>query len=158
METILNNLNLVVFVGLVTLGYVAGSFAERRHYASIIRRERDQLKFQVMNAEAYFAEGGGGGPFLVSGSAVISIDYFKRLLGILRNIVGGRVKAYESLVDRARREAILRMKEQAMGKGAHMVVNLRLETATIGNAANQKGRLGSVEVIAYGTAITLNPS
>jgi hypothetical protein len=39
-----------------------------------------------------------GRAFLVSGRAAISIDYFKRLLGILRNIVGGRVTAYESLV------------------------------------------------------------
>ena len=47
---------------------------------------------------------------LVQGSAVISIDYFKRMLAALRNIVGGEVKSYETLVDRARREATLRMK------------------------------------------------
>jgi uncharacterized protein YbjQ (UPF0145 family) len=94
--------------------------------------------------------------FLVQGSAVISIDYFKRLLAVLRNIFGGRIKAYESLVDRARREATLRLKEQALARGADMVVNLRLETAAIGNSANRKNRVGSVEAIAYGTAITLN--
>jgi uncharacterized protein YbjQ (UPF0145 family) len=158
MELIVQYLNLIVFAGLVILGYTAGSYAERKHYASIIRREREQLQFQVMTAEAYFTEGRVQRSFLVAGSVVISVDYFKRLLAILRNIFGGRVKAYESLVDRARREAILRMKEQAIGRGAHMVVNLRLETATIGNAANQKGKLGSVEVIAYGTAIILNPA
>jgi uncharacterized protein YbjQ (UPF0145 family) len=109
-----------------------------------------------MTAEAYFAEGRVKNAFLVHGSAVISIDYFKRLLATLRNIVGGNVKSYESLVDRARREAILRMKEQALAKGARMIVNLRLETSTIGNSANRKGSIGSVEVIAYGTAVTLN--
>ncbi len=158
METIVRYFDLIVFFGLVILGYAAGSYAERKHYASIIRREREQLQFQLMTAEAYFAEGRVQRSFLVAGSVVISVDYFKRLLAILRNIFGGRVKAYESLVDRARREAILRMTEQAIGRGAHMVVNLRLETATIGNAANQKGKLGSVEVIAYGTAIILNPA
>ncbi|MFT6733724.1 MAG: hypothetical protein ACJAS9_001914 [Polaribacter sp.] len=40
------------------------------------------------------------------------MDYFKRFLAGLRNIFGGRVVTYESLVDRARREAILRMKEK----------------------------------------------
>jgi uncharacterized protein YbjQ (UPF0145 family) len=77
------------------------------------------------------------------------------LLAILRNIFGGRVKAYESLVDRARREAILRMKEQARAGGAQMVVNLRLETATIGRSANRKKRIGSVEAMAYGTAVVI---
>ncbi|MDD2318900.1 MAG: YbjQ family protein [Geobacteraceae bacterium] len=157
MEIVTRYFDLIVFLALLTLGYTAGSFAERKHYASIVRREREQLTFQVMTAEAFFAEGRVKKAFLVSGSAVISIDYFKRMLAILRNIFGGRIKAYESLVDRARREAILRMKEQAIGNGAHMVVNLRLETSTIGNSANRKGKLGSVEVVAYGTAVALNP-
>jgi uncharacterized protein YbjQ (UPF0145 family) len=157
MEIVTRYFDLLVFLALVTLGYTAGSYAERKHYVSIAKREREQLRFQVMTAEAYFAEGRVKTAFLVSGSAVISIDYFKRMLAILRNIFGGRIKAYESLLDRARREAILRMKEQAIGKGAHMVVNLRLETATIGNSANHKGKLGSVEVVAYGTAVALNP-
>jgi uncharacterized protein YbjQ (UPF0145 family) len=157
MEIVTRYFDLLVFLALVTLGYTAGSYAERKHYVSIAKREREQLQFQVMTAEAYFAEGRVKTAFLVSGSAVISIDYFKRMLAILRNIFGGRIKAYESLLDRARREAILRMKEQAIGKGAHMVVNLRLETATIGNSANRKSKLGSVEVVAYGTAVALNP-
>lgn len=158
MELIVRYFDLIVFLGLVILGYTAGSYAERTHYASIKRREREQRHCQLMTAEAYFAEGRVQRSFLVAGSVVISVDYFKRLLAMLRNIFGGRVKAYESLVDRARREAVLRMTEQAIGKGAHMVVNLRLETATIGDSANRRNSIGCVEVIAYGTAIILNPA
>lgn len=94
---------------------------------------------------------------MVSGSVVISIDYFKRLLGNLRNLFGGRVKAYESLLDRARREAILRMKEDALSRGGEMITNLKMETSTLTGAANQRGQIGSVEVIAYGTAVIFNP-
>ena len=90
---------------------------------------------------------------LVTGSVVISIDYFKRLLALIRNIFGGRVSSYESLVERARREALLRMKEQAAQHGCAMVVNVRLETAAIGYRANSKQQIGSVETIAYGTAL-----
>lgn len=157
MENIGNYFDLIVFAVLATVGYTAGSYAERKHYASITAREREQLKFQVVTAEANFAEGMVKEAFMVSGSVVISIDYFKRLLAILRNIFGGRVKSYETLVDRARREAILRMKEKAMAGGANLVVNLRLETAAIGNSANSRKSIGSVEVIAYGTAVALNP-
>ncbi len=90
------------------------------------------------------------------GSAVISIDYFKRFLAILRNIFGGRIRSYESLVDRARREAILRMKAEAKKNHADIIINFRMETSTIGRSANQKGQVGSVEALAYGTAISLH--
>lgn len=156
MENLAGNLNLVLFVMLLAVGYGCGSLAERRHYASITQRENEQLDFQAMTIEPRLGIEDVHKSFLVQGSAVISIDYFKRLLAVLRNIFGGRVKAYESLVDRARREATLRMKEQALAQGADMVVNLRLETSTIGNSANRKNRVGSIEAIAYGTAITLN--
>ena len=38
---------------------------------------------------------------------------FKRFLANLRRLIGGRVKSYESILDRARREALLRMKTEA---------------------------------------------
>lgn len=156
MENLAGNFDLVLFLILLAVGYGCGSLAERRHYASLTRRETEQLNFQSMTIEPRLEPEQVKESFLVQGSAVISIDYFKRLLAILRNIFGGRVKAYESLVDRARREATLRMKEQALAQGADMVVNLRLETSTIGNSANRKNRVGSVEAIAYGTAITFH--
>mgnify|MGYP001154514040 CR=1 FL=1 len=152
---ILQNLDLGFFLTLLVVGYAAGSFSERRHYRSIDEREKQLIKLAVITAEGRFDSTRVNDAFLVNGSVVISTDYFKRLLAVLRNIFGGRVKAYESLVDRARREAILRMKEQAHARGAQMVVNLRLETATIGRSANKKKQVGSVEAMAYGTAVVL---
>lgn len=158
MELFLANLDLVLFLLLVGLGYGAGTWAEKKHYRSIQQREKELLKMAVVTAEGSFPPGRVANAVLVSGSVVVSIDYFKRLLAILRNIFGGRVKSYESLVDRARREAILRMKEQAREHGAGMVINMRLETSTIGKSANKNKRVGSVEAIAYGTAIVMNTS
>ncbi|OPL14088.1 MAG: hypothetical protein AVO34_06220 [Firmicutes bacterium ML8_F2] len=156
MENLAANFDLVLFLILLGVGYGCGSLAERRHYASITRREAEKLNFQTMTIEPHLTNEQVSHSFLVHGSAVISIDYFKRLLAILRNLFGGRIKAYESLVDRARREATLRLQEQALAQGADMVVNLRLETSAIGNSANRKKQVGSVEAIAYGTAITLS--
>ncbi len=155
MELILQNLDLLIFLLLLVLGYLAGTLAEKRHYRSIIRREKALLKLPVVTAEGSFPVERIKNAELVCGSVVVSIDYFKRLLAILRNIFGGRVKSYESLVDRARREAILRMKEEANRRGAKMVINMRLETAAIGKNANRKKSIGSVEAIAYGTAVVL---
>ena len=74
------------------------------------------------------------------------------MLASLRNIFGGKVAAYESLVDRARREAVLRMKEKA--PNADIVLNTRIETSTIGRSANSRRSIGSIEAIAYGTAVS----
>lgn len=156
LAVIFSNLDLFIFLLLIVVGYTCGTIAEKRHYKSIIQREKALLKLMVVNAEGRFAEGAVKDAFLVNGSAVISNDYFKRLLANLRNIFGGRVKAYESLIDRSRRESILRMKEEAHAKGAHMIVNLRLETSTIGRSANKKKQVGSLETLAYGTAVVMN--
>ena len=70
---------------------------------------------------------------------------------MLRSILGGRITAYETLLDRARREAVLRMKEEASALNANIIYNIKLETASI--SKNAAGSIGSVEVFAYGTAI-----
>jgi uncharacterized protein YbjQ (UPF0145 family) len=69
-------------------------------------------------------------------------------------IFGGRVKAYETLLDRARREALLRLKEGAVERGYHAVVNVRLETCRIANSRNSESVAG-LEVLAFGTGVKL---
>jgi len=142
---------LIVFLFLLVLGYTAGTLAEKSHYRSIEKRERDLLRLPAITMKQIPYPGDQiQSATLVHGSVVISVDYFKRLLAKLRNIFGGTVKSYESLVDRARREAILRMKE--MAGNATIIVNVRIETATIGKNAHRKG-VGCMEGIAYGTAV-----
>ena len=145
--------NLIIFLILMALGYGVGSLAERRHYKSIVRREKAFINLPAVTLKtAHYTPDQVASTRLVYGSAVISIDYFKKILAGLRNIFGGTVKSYESLVDRARREATLRMKE--MAGDADVIVNLRIETASVGKQANKKS-VGCLEAIAYGTAITL---
>ncbi len=144
--------DLSVFLALLALGYFAGRAAEHRHYKSIRSREKASLRLPAVTSEMLPEPDQITQAFLVTGSCVISVDYFKRMLASLRNITGGRVKAYESLLDRARREALLRMKYQA--RGSHIVVCTRLETASIFKSSRGRS-IGSIEVLAYGTAIKL---
>jgi len=67
-------------------------------------------------------------------------------------LIGGRVKPYESLLERGRREALLRMKEQALALNANLIVNVKIETAAISKGATAQ-QIGCVEVLAYGTAL-----
>lgn len=141
---------LLLWLALVVIGYVFGRRAESRHYRSIQQRERALLGLPATNARVPV---GAPAPVvraeLVQGSVVISFDFFKRVAAGLRGVIGGRVHAYETLVDRARREAVLRMKESC--PQADQILNLRLETATISGGGSRA--IGSVEVLAYGTAI-----
>ena len=146
--------DLIILIVLLALGYGFGRHSESKHYASIIEREKRLNKMPVIASRIPPQGNPHYDSQLVTGSVVISIDYFKRFIAGLRNLVGGRVSSYETLVDRARREAILRMKEEAKKLNAEMVFNIKLETASI-----HKGRrngIGSVEVLAYGTALTPN--
>lgn len=146
--------DLLTFLVLLILGYGFGQLAERRHYRSILQREEQTLGMPLMTLKTVPPQLTRCQVKLVSGSVVISIDFFKMFVAGLRSLVGGRVKSYESLLDRARREAILRMKEDAVDKGAKVIVNVRIETSSI-SKSNRKQSVGSVEVLAYGTGISV---
>lgn len=133
----------------VALGYVFGRAAESRHYRSIIAREKQLVQLPATTLRKPLHDGAVARSELVTGSVVISIDYFKKAASALRSLVGGPVKSYETLLDRAKREAILRVKESC--PGADEIINLRLETMPL--AGSQRNQITSVEVLAYATAI-----
>ena len=143
--------DLIVFLILLALGYGFGRAAELRHFSRIRKREKELQSIPAIATKIPDPTMRPRQTQLVTGNVVISVDYFKRFIAGLRNLIGGRVTSYETLLDRARREAILRMKEEAKALGAKLVFNVKFETASIskGNRGNQ---IGSVEVLAYGTA------
>ena len=91
---------------------------------------------------------------LVTGSAVVANNYFVSNIARFKHIFGGELKGYTQLCDDARRMALIRMLQEAEQAGANMVYNLRFETATI-TSGNSK-QAGGVEMIAYGTAVTVD--
>ena len=146
-------IDLIIFLSLLALGYGAGTWAEKRHYRSIAKREMDMLDLPAVTLKSVdIPEHKIRSARMVYGSAVISVDYFKRILASLRNIFGGQVKSYESLIDRARREALLRMK--VMAGDASIIVNVRIETSAVGKQSKRKN-IGCLEAVAYGTALTV---
>jgi uncharacterized protein YbjQ (UPF0145 family) len=143
-------IDLILLLTLLALGYGFGSYAESRHYKSIIARENDLRHIPAVTSR-FPPVNNSKDATLVSGSVVVSVDYFKRFIATLRNLVGGRVTSYESLVDRARREAVLRMKNEAALLNADIIFNVKLETSSIHKGKGNN--IGSVEVLAYGTAL-----
>jgi len=147
-------INLGLPLLLLVATYFTGSAVERRHYRSIRAREFESRQLPAITFRTLPRRWEVVGSGLVSGSVVISVDYFKRFLAGLRQFVGGRVKSYETILDRARREAVLRLKEEAAAAGYAAVINVRLETARMANGRNGSGIAG-LEVLAYGTGIKL---
>lgn len=151
LDIILEFAGWIIFFIVLIVAYFTGSRDEKKHYASILARE-DELRhiriIPVKRPPKVFYD-----QHLVRGSVVISSNAFTRFLAGFRNFFGGNMRSYESLLDRARREAILRMKAEAQEYGADLILNMKLETVTLGNPhdANQ-GAAAVVEVLAYGTS------
>ena len=148
-ETLLGlALPIVVLLG----AYFVGSAIERRHYADLRVRENASRRFLVITFPHVPSDREVVAVDLVTGSVVVSVDYFKRFLAGLRMLFGGRISSYETLLDRGRREAIMRLKEVSRKRGFHGVVNVRLETSRLANSRSDQGTAG-VEILAFGTAL-----
>jgi uncharacterized protein YbjQ (UPF0145 family) len=156
MDPIMTDLSIEFGIPLVLLvvAYFTGSAIERRHYASIRERELRLRSFPAITFRSVPPSWNVTDCTLITGGVVISVDLFKRFLSGLRVIIGGRVKAYETLLDRARREALLRLKEDAVERGCHAIINVRIETSRIANSRNSESVAG-LEVLAFGTGLKL---
>ena len=156
----LENINLWLNYGLPVLvlvfAYLVGNYLERRHFRSIRRRETALQGYPVTTFQALPPSWSIKESTLISGSVVVSLDYFKRVIAGLRALIGGRVKTYEPLLDRARREAVLRMLEDARNRGYDGVVNVRLKTSRLANARGDGKGTAGVEMLAFGTAVNFD--
>ena len=132
-------------VGLV--GWIVAAWFERRHIKSMNRREIPLHNIAINNLKKNLNCEPQAATLLI-GSVVVAHDYFRTLIIFFRKLVGGNIRHYERLVDRGRREALIRLKEEADLCGINQVVNVRFTTTAI------SGRfLHAVEMVAYGTGI-----
>jgi len=137
-------LKVIIFVVLFSIGWGFGRRAEKKHFTELDEQEQ-RLAYITLDNSRFKTSSHPGQ--LVSSNVVISHDYFKYVIANIQNFFGGRLTSYESVVERARREAIVRLKQEAEKIGATYIMGLRLSTTELGMQG------GMVEVFAYGTAI-----
>ena len=152
-QTLSAFMNFGLPLALLLVAYFIGTMIERRHFRSIRKRESEYFEFPVVSFDTMPDDWSASSSTLVSGSVVVSLDYFKRVIAGLRAIVGGRIKTYEPLLDRARREAMLRMIEDARRAGYDAIFNVRLETSRLANSGGDGKGTAGVEMLAFGTAV-----
>ncbi len=84
---------------------------------------------------------------LVSANAVRARHVGRDILAGFKNLVGGRIGAYQRLLAESRQEALSELEAEAEQQGADAIVALRMSTASIMS--------GAAEVLVYGTAVKL---
>jgi uncharacterized protein YbjQ (UPF0145 family) len=135
---------IILFLILFSVGWGFGRHTEQKHLHELDEKEKQFAHIRIDTNR--FAQTTAHGQ-LVSSNVVISHDYFKYVLANIRNVLGGRLTSYESIVERARREAVIRLKQEAHAIGATHIMGVRLSTTELGMQG------GMVEVFAYGSAI-----
>lgn len=136
---------LALYVGLpavvLFVGWLVGHLSETKHERSLAAREEALKDIETTDLRNPPGFAGAEGPCsLVSGEAVVASDTFKTWVFGLKNIVGGESETFTRLFDRARREALLRMKERARELGCDAVCNVRFDSADIGGNATSDAK------------------
>ncbi len=138
---------------LLLIGIIFGSMNERNHYARLAKDEAELSHIKVLNIKTLPDNLEPGG-VLVSGNVVVAVDYFKVFVSFFNMLFGGQITGFQTLMERARREAIVRMQRQADTIGADVVYNTRIEFSAVGQRPQ---KIGGAELLAYGTAVKTKP-
>lgn len=144
--------NILIQLILLPIAFFVGRFAEGRHLRRLAQRERELADIRCCNLRQIPDPGSVVHADLVVGHVVIATDYWKSFVTKLRNLVGGEMKSAQSLMTRGRREALVRLLEQARSQGATEVWNVRYGFCSISQMRGNQGAM-QVEMFAYGTAI-----
>lgn len=148
-------LPLVITPAVILFAWITGSIIERRHLRGLLLLEDVSRDLMVLTIEDLPPGWEVESCDLVMGNVVISQDYFKRVAAGIKGVFGGNIGVLEPLLERARREAIIRMKAEAAHRGHDTVINVRMETATLASAGSNRKGVAGVEILAFGTAISL---
>ena len=82
---------------------------------------------------------------IAKGTTVNSKNIGKDIGASFKTIIGGEIRGYTDMIEEAQEEAIVRMTNDAAGKGADAVIGFRLSTSSV--------MRGASEITAYGTAV-----
>ena len=82
-----------------------------------------------------------------TGSTIRTKVDFKDIGAGLKSLVGGELGSYTKMMQESRGQALERLEEDASRMGANAVTNMRFATSMVTQ--------GAAEILAYGTAVTV---
>lgn len=157
---------LFFLVPLIVCGVLIGRTLEARHFRRLEQHAQENADFFVTQLKAFpYAvptgtarpPAGTVAPTLICAEVVIASDYLKNFFASWRNFFGGEVRSYSRMTDRAKREAVARLIDQAKALGFNAICNVRVETAEIGDRRKQ-GAQAMASCLAYATAYYYDPA
>lgn len=84
---------------------------------------------------------------LVRGNTIRARHLGNDIGAVFKNMVGGEIRTYAKLLEESREEALQRMMNDAERLGANAIVSVRIATSVVMG--------GAAEMLAYGTAVTI---
>ena len=87
---------------------------------------------------------------VVRGIVVRSRSIFGNMGAIIQTVVGGNITIYTDLCEKTRNDAFVMMMQHAAERGANAVIAVRYDSNEVMN--------GVTEVLAYGTAVYVEPA
>ncbi len=158
MEQLIFSLILFVVVVLPFLFFavccVVGTMTENAHFKQLAVDEQELSDIAISDMKTLPPNWKATKPMFLCENVVIANDSLKTFLWQYRKLVGGRCGGYEKLLERARREATVRLLKRAREQGVNVVWNVRFETVTLQigySDGNGNQYPAGVECLAYGT-------
>lgn len=87
---------------------------------------------------------------LVRGNTVRARNVGRDFLAGLKSIAGGEVRTYTTMLAQSREQAVDRLRAHTLEVGGNAVVGMRITTSTV--------MQGAAEILAYGTAVLIEPA
>jgi uncharacterized protein YbjQ (UPF0145 family) len=137
-------------ISVAVAGWLIATWFEHRHNKDMTRREISLQDIHLNNFKKPPACEPEQSTMLI-GSVVIAHDYFRTLTIAVRKLIGGNIQPYERLVTRGRREALIRLREEASLRKLDTVINVRFTSSLVSGKF-----LSAVEMVAYGTGVKTN--
>ncbi|MBM3412301.1 MAG: heavy metal-binding domain-containing protein [Bacteroidetes bacterium] len=86
---------------------------------------------------------------VINAQSIIGANMFKDIFAGLRDLIGGRSKTYERVIEEAKEDAMRELTQKAQSLGANAVVGIDLDFETVGASGSM------LMVIATGTAVRI---
>lgn len=86
---------------------------------------------------------------LVRGNTIRARHVGSDIFAVFKTLVGGEIEGYTKMMAESREQSLDRMRAEAVARGANAIVGMRVTTSTV--------MQGAAEILAYGTAVVIEP-
>lgn len=155
-------IELIIFLLLfgvpLLIAWIAGLLVTRAHEADLARRFTGLGQVNVhdlkclLDADPRARDDHTPPATLITAEATLGVDHCRGWFGQLKSLLGGQVASYDRVLDRARREVLMRLRERAVERGYNAIANVRIEFADISGSQAYRRKMAMVSILAAATA------